>query len=262
MRGGILYYSVTGNTALAVESLANRLPIPFSLVDVTSLPSVDIGVFDVVGFASSTDFWGVPRRMSELIERLPVNNSVPAFVINTFGGVSGKTLPRLGSMVSARGFDVIAGHSLHMPDSYPPLLALGIRAAGAPSEREIARFDAFASQLSSLISAVEMGGSIRAERLPVTLVDRLFRAGARTAGRDAMGDRYADAAVCTQCGTCASDCPAGAIHLDPLPVFDTEICCGCWRCYNRCPVCAIRTGSRLRGEQYSGPSDQLRAKLP
>lgn len=261
MRGGIFYYSVTGNTALAVESLARRLPVPFELVDITRPLTVDAAAYDVVGFASPTDFWGVPLPVGEFIERLPLQDATPAFVMNTFGGVSGKTLPRFGSMVAARGFEVIAGYSLHMPDSYPPLLAWGIRAAAAPSERQLARFDRFASELSSLISTLDAGGRVQPGPLSIRLIDRLFREGARSGGRDAMGDRRIDAARCTRCGTCARDCPVSAIHLDPQPVFDAQACLGCWRCYNRCPSCAIRPAAYVGRAHYSGPGEKLKTRL-
>jgi hypothetical protein len=38
--------------------------------------------------------------------------------------MSGRTLRILERKVTARGFVVIAGHSLHTPECYPPIIAL------------------------------------------------------------------------------------------------------------------------------------------
>ena len=57
MKGVILFYSGTGNTALACQHLARRLPPGFECVDVTRPRRVDLAGIDVVGFATPTDFW-------------------------------------------------------------------------------------------------------------------------------------------------------------------------------------------------------------
>lgn len=259
-RGAILYYSATGNTALACRHLVNRLPASLDLVDIVRSPEVDVAAFDIVGFATSTDFWGVPQRFESFIASLPRQNARPAFVLNTYGGVSGKTLPLLAAGVTARGFDVVAGYSFHMPDSYPPLMARGFGAPNAPGAKELAAFDAFASQIADVLSAVHSGARPMTAKLPLKLVDRVFPKRARTTARDSMGPKRVDAAVCTECGLCERDCPYGAIRLDPKPVFDMSRCYGCWRCYNRCPVHAISAGT-FRAPFYAGPSDALKAKL-
>jgi ferredoxin len=56
----------------------------------------------------------------------------------------------------------------------------------------------------------------------------------------AMGRKKVTEPACTRCGICERDCPAGAILLDPYPVFGKE-CIACWRCINRCPEDCITT---------------------
>lgn len=50
----------------------------------------------------------------------------------------------------------------------------------------------------------------------------------------------ADPARCTGCGTCAAQCPAGALSVvDGLAVADRDKCIGCFCCQEMCPEKAI-----------------------
>ena len=44
--------------------------------------------------------------------------------------------------------------------------------------------------------------------------------------------------LCTECGTCADECPVTTITLDPLPVFGAS-CIDCFNCISLCPEEAI-----------------------
>lgn len=261
MRGAILYYSGTGNTALACQYVARRLSVPFELVDVTTTPDVDVEGVDIVGFATPTDFWGIPHRFETVIGGLPRQNGKPAFVFNTFGALSGKTLRILAQAVAAKGFDVVGGHSLQMPENYPPMLSGKMAAVNEPSPRPLARFDSFIGEVDGLLAALGRGERVAERKVPLSVLDSLIPRRARTTARDNMGEKSVDASLCTGCGTCERDCPYGAIRLEPKPVFDMSVCYGCWRCYNQCPSGAIYTDKFRGGPYYPGPSELLREKL-
>lgn len=178
----------------------------------------DPGSADLVGFATSTDFWGVPRAMEAFIEGLPQQNSKPWFT-------------------------VLAGHSLRVPENYPPMIAGRMGAPNEPSQRRMAAFDSFVSEVAGAVS------------------NALFPIRSRTSARDDTGEKHVDTSACTECGACARDCPYGAIRLDPKPVFDMGECYGCWRCYNRCPSSAIFTTKFRGGPYYHGPSASVKSKL-
>jgi ferredoxin/flavodoxin len=261
MRGVICYYSGAGNTKLACEYIAARLGVEFDLVDVIEQPDVDLGPYDAVGFAASTDFFGLPRLFEAFMEALPQQPGKPAFVLNTFGGMSGKTLRILSEAAQAKGFDVLAGHSLKMPESYPTMIASGMTAANAPSPRQMQAFDAFIATVGTMLEAVRDGRP--AERKPVRLglLNSVLPTRPRTAAKLDMGDKHVDVSACTECGTCRKNCPYDAITLEPKPVFDESKCYGCWRCYNGCPARAISTKKHAGQPFYAGPSDVLRGKL-
>ena len=157
MRGAILYYSGTGNTTLASHYVARRLSVPFELIDATLVRNVDLYEVDIVGFATPTDFWGIPRGFETFIERLPQQAGRPAFVLNTFGAMSGKTLQVLAQAVAAKGFRVLGGYSLRMPENYPPMLSGKMAAADEPGVKALAAFDSFIGEVEGLAAAVQNG---------------------------------------------------------------------------------------------------------
>ena len=53
---------------------------------------------------------------------------------------------------------------------------------------------------------------------------------------------------CTNCGTCARMCPAGAISLTDASVVNTDLCITCGRCVLVCP----HDGRHFAGDMYAG----------
>ena len=47
---------------------------------------------------------------------------------------------------------------------------------------------------------------------------------------------------CVACGTCAAECPQGAIREGDVYSIDPEICIDCGTCAEACPMGAIQPG--------------------
>ena len=47
---------------------------------------------------------------------------------------------------------------------------------------------------------------------------------------------------CVACGTCAAECPQGAIREGDVYSIDPEICIDCGTCADACPMGAIQPG--------------------
>ncbi len=259
MRGLICYYSGSGNTKLACEAIAAKTnAIDFDLFDIVRDGNPELADYDLIGFAAWADFLNPPQRMKAFLESVPKQADKPAFVFNTFGGFSAKTLVTLDRWARATGFYVIAGHSLHTPENYPPMIKRGQDFKDSPNEKELAAFEAFIEQLNGLAQSLSSGESVPARQVGWI---RFLPSFARTHSRRSMGEKYIDVDACTECGVCRDLCPYGAIKLDPKPVFDRAKCYGCWACYNHCPTQAIYT-KKIKGvPQYANPNDQLRRKL-
>ena len=261
MKGVMYYYSGAGNTRLACEYIAGKSKVPFELVDVVKEDGVDPEPYDVVGFATFTDFWGPPYLFQKFFEGLPHQEGKPAFVFNTYGFASGKTLRNLERLASERGFDVVAGHSLQTPESYPPMIARGRGAEDRPDEKQMAALDAFIAELGQILGRVETRQSFERMRMRIGLLASILPQFSRTRARQDMGEKYVDESLCGECGLCERQCPYVAIRLDPKPVFDMGRCYGCWRCYNGCPNQAIYTEKFRGGPYYPRPNERLKEKL-
>lgn len=221
------------------------------LISIVNDDPADVQKYDLVGFAAPTDFWGPPVAVEAFIDSLPAAAGKPAFVFNTYGFYSGRTLKTLSALAAARGFTVICGQSFNMPENYPPLVAWGLKTRRAPAPREMRKLDRFISYLASRITA---GGIPKAAPIRIGPLNYLMPPGSRTISKNMMGPKRVDPDLCTQCGVCVKVCPYRAIELNPLPVFDEEKCFGCWSCFSNCPQRAIYT-RKLRGRgHYTQPA--------
>jgi len=261
-RGVILYYSGSGNTRLACRYIAAHIPsIDLELVNMVSGRIPDLQGCAIVGFATFTDFLGAPQLVKTFVEKLPHQDNRPAFVFNTYGFINGKTLKDMAKLVTERGFKVVAGHSLHTPESYPPMIAGGRGNDQAPNDRELRTFKNFVAALATICNQISQNKEIAKRKISIGLLYYLLPEFSRTRSKHDMGTKYVDTELCKQCHTCEKLCPYKAIKLDPWPVFDMDKCYGCWSCYNHCPNKAIYT-KKFRGiGHYPRPTDKLKEKF-
>lgn len=262
MKGVICYYSGSGNTKLACRYIARHIRnVEFDLFNMVKDGVPDLEKYDIVGFAAFTDFFAPSQLVQTFAEGLPQQDGKPAFVFNTFGFIGGRTIKVLEKWVDSKGFRVVAGHSLHTPESYPPMIARGRPYADSPNDKEMARFDEFITELGQLCAVLKSGQPVTSKRVSISLLNRLMPTSARTQARKDMGEKYVDESLCKQCGACENACPYQAIELAPFPAFDMDKCHGCWYCYNHCTGKAIHTDKYRGGPYYPKPVEQLKEKL-
>ena len=92
MKGVLFYYSGSGNTRLAVQYLARHIKLNLQPIDIVREGIPALNAFDVIGFATFTDFWGVPQLFHNFINGLDAQAGKPAFLLNTYGLLSGGTM--------------------------------------------------------------------------------------------------------------------------------------------------------------------------
>ena len=240
---------------------ANVRSIGLELVNMVSGRIPDLQDSAIVGFAVFTDFLAPAQLVKTYLEKLPRQDNKPAFVFNTYGFINGKTQKVLAEWVAERGFKVVAGHSLHTPESYPPMVAGGRGNEQAPNGKELRAFKRFVADLEAVCGQISRKQEVGNGKISGGLLYNLLPTFSRTRSRNDMGTKYVDAELCKECHTCEKLCPYRAIKLDPKPVFDMSKCYGCWSCYNHCPNKAIYT-RKFRGVgHYPKPIDRLKEKL-
>ncbi len=261
-RGLICYYSGSGNTKLACQYIAGRIKsVRFDLFNVFRGGTPPIDNYDILGFATFTDFLDPPQLMRLFMHSLPRQKGKPAFVFNTFGNVSGKTLWTLCRWASSKGFRLLAAHSLHVPESYPPMVAGGHGNEEHPTIGELEAFNSFIAGLEWDFEQFRHNGRSHSTRTLAGMLLGWLPLLPRTLSKNEMGAKYVDASLCDECGICRKICPYSAIELDPKPVFDLSKCYGCWSCYNHCPQKAIYTAKYRGRGHYPRPIESLKDKL-
>jgi ferredoxin/flavodoxin len=262
LKGIICYYSGSGNTRLACQYVSRTLQnADFKLFNIVRDGVPDFSQYAIAGFATFTDFLDPPFLVQKFVESLPPVNAMPAFVLNTYGFINGKTQHTLARWAAAKGFSIIAGHSLHMPESYPPMVAGGRGNEQAPNPRELQAFNGFVSALDASCGLLLKGGKPVPANINSNWLWSMLPSFSRTRSRHDMSIKYVDKALCDECGICEKLCPYGALTMQPKPVFDQNKCYGCWSCYNHCPHKAIYT-HKFRGRgHYPKPIQPVKDKL-
>ena len=263
MNALICYFSNTGNTRLICSYLKHYLgESDFLLWDMNQDTYPNMEKYDLVGFASSVEFFGLPKFVIDWFADLPhLKNQKLSFIITSFGNIAGTTILQLRNLVQDKGFRVIAGHTLHMPDSFPISRIKGFKASGSPNKQEMVRFHLFANILKDLIESMREGHEILEASFKLSLMSYFFNIPDRYAAKRSMGFKFVNEELCIKCSLCANECPYNAIEMDCYPQFIEELCFGCWRCYNKCPTQAIYTNKLKAKGHYSGPTDSLFEKF-
>ena len=262
MKGIICYYSGSGNTKLACNYLKNKIKnADFELYNIVKNDIPDFGEYDFVGFASFTDFGAPPKLMYMFVEKISNQNGKNAFVFNTFGAISGKTIREFDKLVSEAGFKVHTGFSLHTPESYPPMRKRGMAYNNSPKEKNLNQLDEFITDLDTIINEVKSSKEVEKRKLKLKLMGRLLPVYKRTQAKKDFGIQNVKKELCAECGVCMNGCPYEAITMDPKPIFNQGICAGCWYCYNHCKQKAIYTPKFSGDYQYANPNENLKSKL-
>ncbi len=262
MKGIICYYSGSGNTKLACEYIKNRIKnADIELYNIVKSETPDLDTYDIVGFATFTDFSGPPQLMCTFLDGMKDYPEKTAFIFNTYGFISGKTLKRLKVLVQSKKFNIVAEHTLKTPESYPPQRKRGYAADDCPNGKHMGAFNSFITNLDRLIQNINTGQTVKPIKFKGRFVDLLLPSFGRTKAKKDFGIQEVNKEKCTECGVCAKGCPYEAITLDPNPVFDHEKCFGCWYCYNHCKSKAIFTPKFDGDFQYPKPIKELVEKL-
>jgi len=257
------YYSNTGNTKLVCTHLVSYLnTISLTLWDMNQDLYPNLEKYDLVGFASPIEFFGLPKFILDWFGDLQkLEKTKLAFLLLTFGNIPGSSILQFRNLVQDKGFQVIAGHTIHMPDNFPISRIKGFTSSASPSKKELSRYHLFCAILKDLVNSLKEGHEILEGSFKLSLINYFFNIPDRYAAKRSMGFKFLDYDLCTSCNICVQKCPYHAIEMKQYPEFIEELCFGCWACYNLCPSHAIYTNKVRDKGFYYEPSESLLEKF-
>ena len=236
----ILYFSGTGNSRYAAETLAHLTDD--IAVNMTSLWPADgptamhIGNNETLGVVFPVYAWAAPMIVSETLARIAVEPGAYIYAVCTCGDDAGCAIEKL-----QRQIPLCAAWSLQMPNNYLPMYdvddpALMKRKLTAAKPR----LAAIAEQIRGKRHVFDVRKSAGA-LFKTWVIHPFFE-------RFAMSTKpfYAEDS-CTHCGLCEKNCPAHAIQIENgKPRWKKTRCIQCQSCINRCPVRAIQYGEATK----------------
>lgn len=213
-----IFFSPTGGTRKAADLVAQALPGEVIPVDLTVHPAaLALTAQDVAVLAVPSYGGRVPALAVERLVGLQANGA-RAVLLCVYGNRAYEdTLVELRDAAVQAGFRVVAAAAAVAEHSIARQFA-----AGRPDTADAETLRAFAGRIADKLTAGD-------DTEPALPGNRPYK---KAGGSGMVPKPTAD---CTGCGTCARECPAGAIDpADPHSV-NSDACISCMRCVSVCP---------------------------
>lgn len=247
----IYYFSGTGNTALIINKLSEYLRELGNKVTTESCENVkEINFdFDILGIAFPIHSSYTPKIFRDLIQRLPVVNSIPIFGIVTAGYTAGDVIGYELREINKKGYipllyeNVVVGNNLYLPRLCPLKVT-----SQEKLEKRLVKIDkklkGTAVKINSEIKSLKGNGPL----------GKIFGGVQRPSGKihEAINFKgfYADE-KCINCNWCITNCPTNNIEVKEGKITFKDNCLICMRCYSFCPRKAIQTAKRTKNSKYT-----------
>lgn len=255
----IFYFSGTGNTRWAAETVASSLGehLFFIPEELKGDCHYTLEADERIGFFFPTHGWQPPHIVREFIGRLRLNNAEGhyCYALTTCGDSIGKTMEILNNDLLKNSLPKAKSlFCLIMPESY---VCLPFMYTDTP-EREKEKTSQAEQQLSTFTQTIrerrEGEEHIVKGVLPWVMS---YIVGGYFNKKMVTDKKFTiNANLCIHCGKCAKVCPTGDLRLkDNLPAWQGDgSCTCCLACYHHCPRHAINYGpiTRKRGQYYFG----------
>ena len=249
----IVYFSGTGNSRYAAETLARELND--ELLDAGK--EIRAGKKGILHsdrpwiFVAPTYAWRLPHIFSDYIRNAVLTGSKDAYFVLTCGGDIGNAGAYTAQLCEQTGLNDRGILEVIMPENY-------IAMFDAPGAEEARTIVDRAKPVLSLGAAWIRNGMPFPTR-KVTPVDRMKSGIINSAFYRLFvkADSFFVTESCVGCNTCAEACPLNNITLvDGKPVWGKN-CTHCMACICGCPTEAIEYGKVSRGKpRYQCPKDE------
>lgn len=213
MKPYVVFFSPTGGTKHIAQHIADRLGT--QPMDVTVFGyDMNFDKDSMVFFCFPVYGGRIPKPMYDRMRDVR-GEGAAAVPVAVFGNRAVEdALMEMGDLCREKGFILAGAAEMVAPHSLNKKIA-----ADRPDASDLQKLDGFVDTVMAKdhIRAIPMPGS------------RPYKEYKGVPATPVSGSK------CTGCGTCASECPAGALEPGDPHMPDKSLCISCMRCVNVCP---------------------------
>jgi ferredoxin len=260
METTLFYFSATGNSLSLVRCIANELGDCqiVSIAKAIKEETIEVKT-SKVGIIFPVYAWGMPRIVTDFIEKIEISKESYVFAVSTCVAIPGNTMKDLQLALKHKGIQLHAGYATKAGRS--SLMKLN------SLDKTIMRLDTRRTKIKTSEERLhEIVNNVKsmAKKSPETSnwTANVFGSFFHNMGLNAfktMDSQFTINADCNHCGTCAKVCPRNNIELlDKKPTFKHN-CELCHACIQWCPNFAIRHANfDAEPKQYRNAAIQLK----
>lgn len=236
----ILYFSGTGNSRYAAETLARSLDEKTADISVLlreNCRELDLTNEKRLGFVFPVYYSGLPTVVSHFLDTVKfiLPSDVYVFCVITCGGSAAGADTAFRKRMAEKKHPVAFTASVKMPDNY---VLLYNPATQEEAKKTMQEADKTLASIGEQLRQMQTGGynSGFSGKLACGVMQPMYQF-LRSTKRFFADDK------CTGCGACETLCPENVIRLiDGKPTWTQKKCAHCTACINRCPARAIQYG--------------------
>ena len=238
MKIAIHYFSGCGNTQWVAVQTKNQLTAAgheivlmqdADLAFPTQMPESDLDLF-----IAPVYFGGLPANVSAYYKRLPIVGNRKAIFWSVCGATQGMTNWQAKTLLTDRGYEVIATDKLIMPDTF-----LFLALSQQTQEQRMQVLKTAQQKITQNLEVLTKLPDQKKDNPVVLVLFGIFYFLYYVFIRHVLGLMMVSSSKCIHCGKCAENCPVHCIQMkDGKPTWHTG-CVNCFRCVNNCPAQAI-----------------------
>lgn len=246
----IICFSQTGNTLRVAEAMAaacQETGNSVRVIGVKKATAEDAVNCDLLGVGTPCYASRAPTPVKKFLRALPSLDGHNVFVFATSGGAPGRVLYDMGSLLRAKGANVLGGFLARGSVCYP-MPCMDGRFPGRPNAEDLDRARRFARLAAEHVTAGRSGRLSESRRDALEpgrgLYDFMAFISTDPFLRRTLPKAKVDPDRCNECMLCAEECPMDNITMQPYPVLGDD-CIRCCRCLTVCPQKAFGANWRF-----------------